>query len=863
MPVALLATDIEGSTRLLERSPEAFEVMLAQHHTIFRQTVSDWNGREFQESGDGFFMAFDSPLPAAEAVRTILDKLASARWPGETGMPRVRMALHWGTADFREGQYRGPAMHLTARLLSAAHGGQVLCSQPFAEVLPRESRLRRLGTFRLRGFDKATTIFQINGDQEFPPLRAGQARLHNLPRLLDGFVGRRRELDFLTVSLDPRRKCDGPVVVTGPGGIGKTQVALAAAHRLLALYDHAVYFVSLAGLSSPGEIPSELLKALGAGLQPGRSALELISEVLDNFPVLVVLDNFQHPASGGLTEIGALRRLFPQMRLLITSRTRLGLPGEQEVPVPPLDVPAQGISDLGILEEYDAVKMFLEKAARARPGFTLATANAEAVAGICRLLEGMPLALELAASRVQIFTVAEIFGDLSREGLGDDRLMGIFQWSAHLLPSEIVVFLKALGVFRGGWTVQAAAHVAALEETRLAAAYLHYLLACSLIQATEEENGMRFRMLEPIRQMAERHLKGDAGKAEERHREYYRGLVRKVNVERDTAREESMVRELEHESANIIAALIREPNNQRRLFSAVDFHGLALYRGFNRTIRSILTELRPDGGTVKPQILARAWHAAGVLDAAVREWEMAGKAFRMAEELFLNNGEEQEAVAAKFNLASLLEENGRPEEAEKIFEDVLDFFRERGALAEGATVLANLVSVNLRLGRLERAGILGEECLRICENLDLPATQAHVRAGLAGLAVENKNWSEAWLQAHRSLELHLRLKQNSALAFLLMCFAQAAAGREEWEWAARLSGMVRVCIGKNSIPPDPELLGELSDVEMSARGRLGETRFQEMVRTGRQWSLERLLTINTAPGGELFCNSGEIVRMRI
>ncbi len=804
---------------MLDRAPSAYEETLRQHHGILRASVRTWGGSEFQESGDGFCMAFADVRAAASAALEAQEKIAAARWPPETGCPRVRMAIHWEKAEFREGQYRGPAMHLAARLLSAAHGGQIICSATAAEALGETFPIRKLGTFQLRGFESAVAIAQINADTEFPPLRADHARRHNLPAPPECFIGREAEISSLTALLDSGTDSGRCVTLSGPGGIGKTAIAVQAAHRLLTAYDHAVTFVSLASLTRAEEIPGAILEALGMQVEPGREPLGQLADILGQVPALMIFDNFEHLAAEGRITIAHLRRRLPLAHFLLTSRIRLGFIGEQEIPVEALGIPDENEDDLDTLKRRDAVRLFALRAARARPGFQLDSANARPIARTCRLLDGIPLAIELAAARMQVLTADDLLQGLLEKVIrpenepadGSDRLQSVFTWSIGLLPPDVRLFLGALSVFRGGWTTGAAGDIGRTGSPELTVAYLHYLLTCSLIQATEAETGMRFRMLEPIRQLAQSCV-GSWNDAEKRHREYFQTMARKAGEITGTEREVELLRVLAPECANLVAALEREPSNQRRLYSAVDIHGIVLYRSQNRAVRTLLTELGSEGGPVKPETLARAWHAAGALDSAVLENTTAENAFRRAWELFQAIGDDAGAASAQFNLAALLDENGQTAEALDRSLEILNFFRTHQAFLEHATALTNLILLCRKLGRFDEARKHAAECMELCERHSLPAVEAHALGALADVAIGERNWDEASHLARRSLEIHLRLGQSEMIAPLLICFAQSSAGQCQWAQAAYFVGASRAAIERH---PNPSLKPALPDLDLA------------------------------------------------
>jgi predicted ATPase/class 3 adenylate cyclase len=834
--IALLFTDIEGSTRMLEKSPEAYARALAGHHVIVRRCLAERDGQEIQDSGDGFFFAFSSAVSAAHAAREMQAALGQALWPEETGPPRVRMAVHWADAVFREGQYRGPAVHFAARLLSAGHGGQILCSEEMADELNDELPICRLGVFRLRGFEKSEAIFQLETGEKFPALRADQARRHNLPSSSDAFIGRVAEIGELTEALSPSSG-NRLITLTGPGGIGKTRMALAAAERLLEAYENSVIFVALADVTDARAIPAAILQAMDLRPDAGCEAMDQIARAVVGTPILFVLDNMEQFSADGSLLMNSLRRVLPLACFLVASRVPLGVAGEKEIPVGPLSVAAEAFE----IEESDSARLFLDRAARARPEFTLTEANAPHIGRICRQLDGIPLAIELAASRMRVLTAQELDQQLEK-GLaalstsaasGHHRsLESVFRWSLQMLPPDIASFFGSLSVFRGGWTAATAEAVGGIGSTHLALAYLQYLLTSSLIQASEGKRGMRFTMLEPIRQFADLHFAENLKEAATLHATVFLLQARRVNDEFGTDREAALADELEPETANILCAIERESRNQERLFSAVDFHEFALFRGCNRRVRKLLTDARADGGDVKPETLARAWNAAGALDVAARDLDGAEEAYAQAVQLFEMCDDRQGATAARCNLASIAMERGRHEEAYQVFLSALEFFRDEGASQFCATILGNLAFMDQRLGRLVEGRRHIAEYLALCRKNGSRESYARGLSILGGIQLAGNDYSGAQEALEEALSLEIELSRPLLFAEILCTLAEVASASGNWKLAAYYSGAARKQAEKHHITLSETLSARLDRLVEDLTVELGEEAFLRECRKG-------------------------------
>lgn len=808
MEVALLFTDIEGSTRLLERNATAYACLLARHLAILRSLATEYGGREFQDAGDGLLLAFPAPLDAARAAHAMQDGLSAALWPEEIGAPRVRMAVHWAEAEFRDGQYRGAAIHAASRILGAAHGGQILCSEAAATALDGKLPLRRLGAYRLRGFDEALTLFQLAPEKVFPPLRAKFARRHNLPPSQDAFIGRASQKRDLAEAVRPG--CGARLItLTGPGGIGKTRLALEVASEVLEAYEHGVLHVALSGAIHSEEIFDAILKALERDPGGEERLAGQVVKALEGLPTLLVFDNCEQLSAEGALAVGFLLKELPETKILATSRTQIGIPGEVDISVGPLDVPPEGETRPGEIARYETVRLFLHRTARLRVDVPLDADRAVCIARICRALDGLPLAVELAAARIQVLTVEELAEELRDGGSGPGRGQGpgsrsglrlAFDWSVRMLPPDAASVLGSLGVFCGGWTVRTASQVCAAEGASHVRAYLHYLLTCSLIRATEHGGVMRFVMLEPIRQLCREYFPAIWQEAEGRHRIYFRKLASRLDAAIGTSEESVLIDEVEPEIANILAAIEREPSNQERLFSAVDFHEFAFNRSCNRRLRVLLTSLRQEGGEVQLATLARAWNAAGALDQGVAELDAAEEAYRRAAELFQKNGEEQGAMAARFNMATLAFERGGDQEAFEIFSATLGVLREKGAHRACIKTLLNLAITALHLERLSEAHEFVRESRALCEEDGDTGELAEVLQVSGEVEIALGDLQGARNHFVRSFRINLRLGRHLVLPELLCSLARLGRSSLDWPGCAFFCGATHAASGRFQAP---------------------------------------------------------------
>ncbi|MCJ7438216.1 MAG: adenylate/guanylate cyclase domain-containing protein [Acidimicrobiia bacterium] len=536
--VTFLFTDLEGSTRLWEEHPEEMKDALARHDDILRHAVESNGGVVFSTMGDGIAAVFSS---APDALRGVLDaqlRLGAAEW-GETGPLRVRMGLHSDEGRLRApGEYVNRPLNRCARLMAVAHGGQVLVSDATATVardgLPDGAGLVDLGQHRLRDLAGAVRVFQLLHPElpsEFGPLRSLDALPGNLPRQVTTFVGRDAEIASLS-----RLARERPLVtLTGVGGVGKTRLAVQVAAEVVPEFPEGAWVCELAPVTDPDAVWETLAASLGVHPSPGRKLDDSVLEYLAPKRLLLVLDNCEHLLDAVAELVGAITQRCPDVAMLATSREGLALAGEQIVAIPSLGVPA-GDTTGEALANADAVRLFVDRAHDAKADFTLTDRNAEAVAQLCRRLDGIPLAIELAAARVRSLTPEDLVERLdqrfklltrgSRAALERHQtLRNTVDWSYDLLNPTERVALNRLSVFAGGADLLAAEAVMSGDDLDAldVADVLGQLVDKSLVLVDDDHAGARYRLLETIRQYAQERLEtaGDAAVVRRRHAEHY------------------------------------------------------------------------------------------------------------------------------------------------------------------------------------------------------------------------------------------------------------------------------------------------------------------------------------------------------
>ncbi len=518
--VTFLFTDLEASTRLWEEFPDAMHGVLADHDEILRETVEAHGGHVVKMRGDGVHAAFstaDAAIVAAIAAQLALERHA---W-GVTGPLRVRVGIHTGSATVRDGDYFGAALNRAARLMDVAHGGQVVCSQATADLardaLPEGVGLGDLGEHRLRDLSRAERVFQVNAPTlrgEFAPLRSLDAFPGNLPLQVSSFIGREREIARTIDALESTRV----VTLTGVGGVGKTRLAQQVAAEVLPRFREGAWLVELAPIRDPDGVVDAFAALFGVTASAGEPLEAALVEFLRSKHLLLVVDNCEHVLEAVADLVESIERSCVGVVVLATSREGLALEGEQILAVPSLGAPG-GNADLETIAQSDAVRLFVERARAADAEFTLDTDNADAVVKVCRRLDGVPLAIELAAARVTMMSLPELASALDRrfEVLAGGRRRGIerhqtlratIDWSYDLLSEAQRRLLARLSVFAGGCTREAAEAVCAGEPVAASAVFalLSDLVARSLVVVERGDAGTRYRLLETIRQYGEERL---------------------------------------------------------------------------------------------------------------------------------------------------------------------------------------------------------------------------------------------------------------------------------------------------------------------------------------------------------------------
>jgi predicted ATPase/class 3 adenylate cyclase len=572
--VTFLLTDIEGSTRLWESAPDAMAIALGQHNRLLTEVIEGHGGVVITSRGEGdsFFAVFASAVDALRAAAACQGRLSSEPWP-EGCAVKVRMALHTGDADFRDGEYHGhTAINRCARLRAAAHGGQVLVTQATYDLgasgLTGSLGFEDLGKHRLRDLAAPVRIYQLTGPglpAQFPPILTLAERTGNLPTQVSSFIGRPGELQRTAAALGQARV----VTLTGVGGVGKTRLALQVAGQVVPRFGDGAWLAELAQVRDAAGVDDAVAAVFSVTARAGQRTREALVEFLHGKELLLVLDNCEHLLAGAAALAGVLLRSCPRLAILATSREGLGIDGERLVPVPSLRTPGAD-ADLETIINTEAVQLFADRATAVKPDFRVTEQNAAAVAAVCQRLDGVALAIELAAARVPAMTSAELARRLdrsfavlagSRRGAVDrhQTLRATIDWSFQLLTGPEQALLGRLAVFAGGCTLQAAEAVCGGDDIDPGTVFelLASLVARSLVVAEEHGPDTRYRLLETIRQYGQERLEraGEAERWRARHARFHAELLHRVrHCAHDPRAEVFWAVRLSAEQDNLLAA---------------------------------------------------------------------------------------------------------------------------------------------------------------------------------------------------------------------------------------------------------------------------------------------------------------------
>lgn len=775
--VTFVFTDIEGSTHALQQLGDAYGELLSIYTELLCGTFTDAGGVEFGTEGDALFFAFDKAAAAVKAALAGQLRLAEQEWPGGL-VVRVRMGIHTGEASLTPTRtYVGLALHLAARICSAAHGGQVVMSDDTVTdgALPADAVID-LGHHRLKDFPDPVPLYQLAHTRlprDFPRLRSDAAP-GNLPKQITRFVGRRTQLAEASACLAQGRPL---VTLTGPGGAGKTRLALEVAAEMVDEYPHGAWFVELASITEGDLVPQALASAIGLRDEPGRDPVESLVDALRTQRALVVLDNCEHLVAVCADLASRLVRSCPGLQVLATSQEALGVTGEAILLVPSLDL------------HTEAIELFVDRARLHRADFDATTpTNAALIAKIVARLDGIPLAIELASARVGVLSLQQIAARLddqfrlltggSRAALPRQRtLRAAVDWSYSLLNEEERQLLRHVAVFAGGFSLEGAEAVAGRDVLDV----LARLVARSLVIAEEQDGEARYRLLETIRQYAQDKLAeaGELADARARHLAWFRDLALEAEPELTGPEQAEWLARLDTEADNLRAAMdwcASHPSGREVLLTlTAALWRFWLVRGHWKEGRSWLARAMaasPDKGGATH---ARALAAAGDLATEEADYDAASRLLQESLDLW-QALDEPEGVAKTLNhLGNLARARFEYDGARSLLTQALRIRRDEGNLRGVSVSLRNLGLLAAQQRDFETARSFYEEALPIARTHGDKRVVASLAHGLAAVRFVDGDHDGASQLAEEGLGIARQLGDRQLIAELLTVLSGVSA----------------------------------------------------------------------------------------
>ncbi|HEX9301572.1 MAG TPA: tetratricopeptide repeat protein [Casimicrobiaceae bacterium] len=858
----LLFTDIEGSTRLWETDSASMSNALSAHDALARRAVGSHHGTVVKMTGDGMHAVFGDALDALGATLDLQQALAD---PSATGgvVLRVRCGLHAGAVERRDNDTFGSPVNRAARIMSAAHGGQVLLSQTVVdhlrEVLPASVSLRDLGNVRLKDLATPEHVYQVVHPQlrrDFPALRSLEATPNNLPQQPTTFIGRTRELAELKGLLAKTRL----LTLTGSGGCGKTRLGLQVAADSLEQFPEGVWLVELAPLSDAGLVPATIASVLGLKEEPGRPITQTLTEYAKDKRALVLLDNCEHLLDACARMADALLRSCRELKIVASSREALGIGGEQTYRVPSLLFPdPKKTHTPESVAQFEAAQLFIDRAVLARPDFRVTAQNVSKLASVCFRLDGIPLAIELAAARVRSLSLEEIDRNLnerfrlltggSRTALPRQQtLRSLIDWSYDLLNDQAKVLLRRLSVFAGGWILEAAERICALDGLGEGDILdlLTSLVDKSLVVADQSDGDSRYRLVETVRQYAREKLLESAGgeAVRERHLDYFLALVEEAEPRLTGAEQGAWLQRLEDEHDNVRAALewsVASTGSRRALRLCGALQRFWMTRGHLSEGVAWCARVLDTAQASAPTLeRAKVLNGAGLL--AYHQIDYPAARARHEESLAIRrqSGDQRGVAVSLNNLGIVALDQGDLASARAMHEESLAIARELGNRNGIARSLGNLGMVASAQGDFEGARALFEECLAMLRELGDRGGIAIGLHSLGGVAFEQADFDAARAYYDESLKILAELGNRVRITYSLEEIAAVLAAQGDSLRAARIWGAAQRQREEIGAPPPAE------DSKFDARVATARAALGDNVAFDRAWQEGRALTLEQA-----------------
>jgi predicted ATPase/serine/threonine protein kinase/DNA-binding CsgD family transcriptional regulator len=903
--VTLLFPDIEGLTRWLQESGQGYPGILVECRLLLRAIFQQWHGYEVDTQGDSFFVAFARATDAISAAVDVQRALATHAWPKDVTL-RVRMGLHTGEPSVASEGYIGSDVNLAARIMSAGYGGQVILSQTTGDLiehnLPTGVSLRDLGEHRLKDLRRPKRLFQlvIEGlTADFPPLKTLDARPNNLPIQFTSLIGREKEVAAVQNLLS--REDIRLLTLTGPGGTGKTRLGLQVAAELNDSFADGVFFVNLASISDPDLVMPTIAETLELKETGDQPLLDLLKAYLREKHLLLLLDNFEQVVGAAML-VADLLTACPKLKVLVTSRVILRMRAEKEFAVPPLALPdLKRLPDLVALSQYEALALFVLRARAVKPEFQMTDANAPFIAGICARLDGLPLAIELAAARIKLLPPHTLLARLGQRlqvltSGGRDvparqqTLRNTMEWSYNLLDAQEQQLFRRLSVFAGGCTLEAIESVCMTLDSNADQVLdaVASLVDKNLLQQREKEEGdPRLVMLETIHEYGLECLaaSGETVAIWQAHAEYYLILAEKAELEFRHARPGVWLELLGQEHENLRAALswfvkLKEAEKALRLGAALAWFWVAC--GYLSEGRQWVEKALTESEGVAAYIRGKGLNAAGILACSQGDYRRAATlgeesltlfreladqrgialslnvlgyvarlrgdyaaARSMCEEslaIFRQEEDKWNIAETLYYLASMATFQGDLATARTLITEDLMLFREMGDQRGIAYALNTLGLVSLLEGDAETARLQQEESFAICKALGDRLGIAFALSALGGLELLQGNYVAARTMYEESLAIAIQSGDKWLTAVLLEGFGRVVAAQGLPGWAVRLWSVAHYLREAIGTPLSPIERAVQEHSMAVARIQLGGEMFEATWAEGRTMTLEQALT---------------------
>jgi len=771
--ITFLFTDIEGSTKLSQDYPDTLQSALEKHHAIMQKSIESNNGFVFEIVGDAFCCAFEKAEDAVKAAVEVQLSLAEEKW--EDAVIKIRIGIHSGNAEWSNNKYMGYiTLARTARVMSCGFGEQIiisnstyeLCRDKFDAVKEMNITFRDMGERRMKDVIQPIRIFQIVSPglrEDFPPLKTLDARPNNLPVQLTSFIGREKEIADIKKLLSGARL----LTLTGPGGTGKTRLSLQAAAEVIDDFNNGVWIVELAPLTDPLLLPVTIAGALGISEQPGQESFETLKNYLKQKEILIILDNCEHLIEESALITEKLLQNCTGLKIIATSREALRSQGEIVYRVLSLAHPEPDQKNTPLeLSQYESVRLFIERALAVNTAFRVNNENAPALAQICIQLDGIPLAIELAAARIKVLSVEKIhekLDDRFRLLTGGKRtalprqqtLKAMIDWSYDLLSENEKILFQRLSVFSGGWSLAAAEEICSCDNIECFEVMDKHsnLLDKSLISTSESSGTIRFYMLESIRQYAKEKLNSDED-IRLRHFHFFSRYADQAKMRETLPDQNSWVKLLDTESDNIRSAIQWALENQTEdacglVCNLIDYWDIKGY--FKEAFQTSQKFL--DSGNLS-EMLSRAniLFCAGLM---AQNMGMVSEAEKLTNEglTIFRELDNRTGIGKCVNILGVASSTdpGRGTETREYYEEAISIFRETDLKKDYAVALYNMSFVHIKEGEPEKALQLRMEALEIYRELNETHHTALIMSSLGVFELRRKNYEKAKSYAEESL----------------------------------------------------------------------------------------------------------------